>query len=175
MKTKTNKHNEMKTQFAANDKGVLTDAGALVVGKELSKLERKYGAITPELVVKEAEPEDSVLHKYFQWDDTKAAEAWRLSQARQIIRSVIVISAKTEASEPQFVRAFVNVNSVEGEDRFSGRVYRSTVRALKEDAYRSQVLEKAYQELVAWQTRYKHLEEFTAIINAIEELEVVES
>lgn len=48
------------------------------------------GAMTPERVVKAAESPDSPLHAWFEWDDTKAASAYRIEQARALIRSVEV-------------------------------------------------------------------------------------
>lgn len=167
------KTNEMKTEFIATERGILSDDQAVVVGRELTKLEKKAGAITPNLVVDVAREEASPLHKYFEWDDGKAAEAHRLAQARQLIRSVSVVTIEQEEQAPKMVRAFSNVNSIEGEGRFDGRVYRSTIKAMREDGYRQQILEKAYGELVSWRERYKHLEEFSNIIGAIEDLEVV--
>lgn len=46
--------------------------------------------ITPERVVKAAENRRSPLHACFEWDNTKAAAAYRLEQARTLIRSVEV-------------------------------------------------------------------------------------
>ncbi len=44
--------------------------------------------LLPADVVKAARAEDHPLHKKFDWDDTKAAHKWRLSQARDLIASV---------------------------------------------------------------------------------------
>lgn len=48
------------------------------------------GRLTPETVVDIARSEASPLHRYFEWDTAKAAEAYRLDQARTLIRSVRV-------------------------------------------------------------------------------------
>lgn len=48
------------------------------------------GRLTPEMVVEAAREEDSPLHPCFEWDDTKASRAWRIEQARKLIRSVTV-------------------------------------------------------------------------------------
>lgn len=48
------------------------------------------GTLTPEMVVRAAESVDSPLHDQFQWDDAKAGAAYRLDQARTLIRSVRV-------------------------------------------------------------------------------------
>lgn len=48
----------------------------------------RTGDLSPEHVVEEARSGDSPLHEFFEWDDTKAAHAHRLQQARTLIRSV---------------------------------------------------------------------------------------
>lgn len=80
---------------------------AEVVGKELETIKGE-GRLTPGAVVDAARPEDSPLHKLFEWDDAKAAEAHRLSQARGLIRCVQVV---VESSEP--TPLFVHVPGVE--------------------------------------------------------------
>ena len=63
-----------------------------VVGDTLQRIEKQNGVVTPASVVKIAEPKNAPLHPCFEWDDTKAAEKFRLDQARLIIRSVEVVT-----------------------------------------------------------------------------------
>ena len=44
-----------------------------------------HGRLTPELVVRDARDRKSPLHKLFEWDDSKAAHAYRIEQARRVI------------------------------------------------------------------------------------------
>ena len=53
-------------------------------------LQNERGELTATAVVEAARDPESVLHGHFEWDDTKAAEAHRLDQARSLIRSVTV-------------------------------------------------------------------------------------
>jgi hypothetical protein len=55
--------------------------------QRLRDLERD-GRLIPAEVVSDARDPASPLHAQFEWDDSKAAEAHRLSQARTLIRSV---------------------------------------------------------------------------------------
>jgi hypothetical protein len=48
------------------------------------------GALKASIVVAEAEPEDAVNHPHFVWDDSEAASLFRLQQARNLIRAVVV-------------------------------------------------------------------------------------
>lgn len=58
----------------------------------LAELEIKGGGnLTHEMVLADAQDPSSPLHDYFEWDDTKAAQAWRIEQARLLVRSVRVV------------------------------------------------------------------------------------
>lgn len=53
------------------------------------------GNLDPKRVVEAARYKDSPLHSYFEWDDKKAASAYRIDQARDLIRRVeMVITVK---------------------------------------------------------------------------------
>ncbi len=51
-------------------------------------LESRGGKLTPEQVLDAARPDESPLHGFFEWDDSAAAEAYRIEQARELIRRV---------------------------------------------------------------------------------------
>ena len=57
---------------------------------ELTRIQNLYGSITPDLDVKSAEDEGSVLHKFFEWDDTRAGQLWRIQQARILLNNIQV-------------------------------------------------------------------------------------
>lgn len=58
-------------------------------------------------VLADARDEASPLHGYFEWDDTAAAEAHRLSQASALIRRVKVQVITQPDTDPIKVRAYV--------------------------------------------------------------------
>jgi hypothetical protein len=62
----------------------------------LTKLEDRRGRLRPPDVVKAARPKGSPLHGYFEWNDGRAAELFRLEQAKQIIRKVTLVIETTE-------------------------------------------------------------------------------
>lgn len=65
---------------------------------ELKALEDRRGRITPQEVVEAATPEDSPLHGCFEWDDEKAGAAYRIDQARELLKRVkieVVIEDRT--------------------------------------------------------------------------------
>lgn len=73
---------------------------------KLRELARKHGRLTPSLVLKEAQSPKSPLHSFFEWDDGRAAEAYRLTQARLLIRSVEVTvhTEQIRIKAPVYVR-----------------------------------------------------------------------
>ena len=137
-----------------------------IIERELTRIEKKYGALTPQLVLKESTPKDAVLHKHFVWDDTKAAEAYRHWQARQVIS--IVTFQHPEMNTP--VRTFQNVSFERpGEDGTpeSYRVYLRTTAILADPEMRNQLLERAHREASEWSLRYKSLIELAEIITVM--------
>lgn len=119
------------------------------------------GSITASLVLDDARDERSPLHKYFEWDDSKAAEKWRLEQARKLIQQhyVIVTMPGQEATAP--VRAQVIIEEEDGE-----RGYRSVVAVMKNEEFSDQVLDRAREEMRMWIARY---ENFTELKGAVDE------
>lgn len=84
-----------KDRFASN--GV----SANVAGRIIMELqEDNCGLVTPEQVVEHARNPNSILHRLFEWDDTKAAAQFRSEQARNMLRSLVyeveIIPGKVE-------------------------------------------------------------------------------
>ena len=56
----------------------------------VSKLYVKDGEIKASTLVDSARPKSSPIHSAFEWDDKKAGEEYRLMQARQWIRKIVI-------------------------------------------------------------------------------------
>ena len=71
----------------------------------LEELETK-GRLVPTAVVEAAADPDSPLHNYFTWDNDEAAKAYRLEQARRLIRSirVVIVEEDVRIVTPKYVR-----------------------------------------------------------------------
>lgn len=67
-----------------------SDDASEAVKAALAALENG-GRLTPASVVNAARDPSSPLHAHFEWDESKAAHAYRLDQARALIRSVQVV------------------------------------------------------------------------------------
>lgn len=64
------------------------------------------GTLRPEQIVEFARSSNTALHAAFTWDDSAAAERWRLSQARQVIRAAVTMLPLPDGSLVP-VRAYV--------------------------------------------------------------------
>lgn len=144
--------------------GAHLSGDAQAVGEKLSALEAN-GKLTPEGVVREAKNIRSVLHPYFEWDDAKAAERWRMDQASHLIRSVTVQVEPQDHEEPRIIRAFVPISGAD-----ENRSYVPTLKALGDAEMRRQVLAQAHSELGAVARKYREMQELAEVVQAIEKV-----
>lgn len=140
--------------------GVFSKANAEKCYNEISSLGEE---VTPEQVVTKAKESDSELHKCFEWDDTAAAEKYRLHQARNVINSLIVIKHDVkEKSEPvQFRVMMKNENA-------SGTGYKQVISMVRDEDEYTKLLEQAMRELRAFKAKYSCLTELADILALID-------
>jgi hypothetical protein len=121
-------------------------------GKRLLELTKRYsGDLTRKQILADAEHPSSPLHDFFEWDDSVAAQKYRLEQAGYLIQS-IVVTIKEHGMED--VRAFYNVTS-NTEENGKRSVFVSLETVMSNSAVRRQVIAAAYVELIGWKERYK--------------------
>jgi len=83
---------------------------AQTIGEELTRIWTANGQkLLPRDLVQEARPAGAALHRCFEWDDAVAGEAFRLQQARILIRAIRV---ETDQG-PQNLFVHVKVESKE--------------------------------------------------------------
>lgn len=126
------------------------------------------GLLRPEAVVKAAKGANHPLHSHFEWDDKKAGAKYRLSQARQLIVRVKVISEATAPAAPVFV-SLINDRSK------TGGGYRQTATVLKNADLIEQLRTTALIELRGWVRRHRMLNELTGAVAAAAGLELPEA
>lgn len=131
-------------------------------GRELASIERKEGELTPAVVLERAKSANSSLHNHFEWDDGVAAEQYRLGQAGELIRSIVVDVSRSNVEPPKPTRAFVSV------EREGQRSYVGVQRAMSDDDLRRQVLQRAWAELSAFRARYADLKELAGVFAAMD-------
>ena len=151
-----------------------------VVGKVLTEIEERDGSVTSKSFLEYSRPEDSETHDMFEWDDTIAAEKYRLAQSGRIINQLQIEVVYSGDSSPRDVEvevnrterfkkvsAFVNVvpKTVKG-----SAVFTNTLSALRDKEKRVQVLKNALAELESFKARYESLEELSGVMDAIKDL-----
>jgi len=122
------------------------------------------GIVQPEDVVAFARNKNTALHAAFEWDNSKAAEQYRLYQARHLIR-VMVDVVPYEGREVQ-VQAFVSLKS----ERYEEGGYRYMPEVMKTEDGRQTVIDTALWELKAFQNKYRAVRELAEVFEAIEKV-----
>lgn len=143
----------------------LQHLNAAACGQVLEALDSQR-RLTPANVVEAARPDDSPLHPGFEWNDEAAALAYRLDQARYILRSIVVLS--DDNGEQTSIRAFVTVTGDESPQDKPQTVYMGIATALADPVKRDEIIVRARRELRAWRERYERINEFADVFAAIE-------
>ena len=126
----------------------------------LVALVERDGSITPASVLDEARDEASPLHTHFEWDDSEAAEQYRLVQARGLIRRYkITVEVKPDTFVK--VRQF---SSVPAADPDEGTDYVLTSEALKDDVQRDFIFQQCMKEIASLRAKYGALVDFDAAL-----------
>jgi len=141
--------------------GARAPVSAQVAGEVCERMSAN-GELTPKALVDASRPEDAPLHKAFEWNDAKAAERYRESQAAYIIRSIEI--KREDVQEP--VRAFYTVPT-DSEPPFQ---YHSIDTILRSSDSRDALLDSAKRELEAFTRKYRQLSELADVIMAAEKL-----
>ena len=133
--------------------GAHMKADAQKVGEELEQIEHRDAATVVAVARKHKKSE---LHKCFTWDDTEAAEEYRLEQARRVCRFIVtdvdVVGEDGKESKTVKIRVYesVQLQTDEDDDDDETRqpmVYMPTLQALKNDDFRNQILTGLYRTI----------------------------
>lgn len=117
--------------------------------------------IRPQDVVEYARKHpDGALHRHFTWDDSKAADQYRLRQARDVLAQFWIVSRV----EHKPVRMFLSLVS----DRHDEGGYRHVDDVLSNKKYRAEWRQMAIRELIQWEKRYAALGELQPVFSSIQ-------
>jgi hypothetical protein len=128
------------------------DANPQIIGEALASI-ATAGHLKPKAVLEAARDEQSPLHRHFEWDDGLAAEAYRLDQARTLIRIIRVDDAETESGTAQ---AWLSITDRSG----TSYVTHDTVKHSAD--LQAIVLKQARRDLTAFTDRYRELTDVCA-------------
>lgn len=117
---------------------------------------------TPQNVLDLARNENSELHKCFEWDDSKAAESYRLQQARNVIQHLVIKSDEPTPEKSVAIRVY-QISSVKN-------TYQPREFFIKHVDEYQKLLERAKAELQQFKNRYESIAELEDVITAINNL-----
>ena len=114
----------------------------------------------PEQIVEKARDKKTELHKCFTWNNTEAAEKWRIHQAVQLTSNLIFKrEAKEDGTMPPPVRIF---------NRTDSGGYKIPERVFKVQNEYEALLQKAMAELHQFKVKYAGLQELDYILSLID-------
>jgi len=155
------------------DAKVIREPRTILVELELDKMHDKYGRVTPEQLLKDAQNKNHTLHQFFEWDDTEAAKKYRLHQAASMIMATKYIYVLKENSRrvPKLVTATPSpIVPVRKFIRAKDGGYRRRDLALVDAEERELFIETKKSKLVGWCREVIDIEELTPLRESIEEL-----
>lgn len=131
--------------------------------------EQHHGVLNGRDIVEAARDAQHVLHRFFEWDDPTASEAYRLVQASALIRRVrlsIVRSADgTRELSITTTRQFQSRPSM----RSALGGYEPIEALLSDEEKRSELLGQVLRELNAYRRRYAQLSELEFVWVAVDD------
>lgn len=139
-----------------------------VVGKTVESIASRDGHCAPATLVDEARPEDSPLHPLFTWDDTAAADSWRVHEARRVINSLVVRVERNGKEED--APAFLSVGH-RADTQALGEGYRTLAVVVGTPEMREEALDEALGRLRSYQRRYQMIGELGPVWEALDEIE----
>ena len=140
---------------------------AQVVGETLEEL-AKDGDLTSAKFLDASRPKESPTHNLFEWNDSIAAERYRLQQATLAINSVEVQIINEATATVTSQAAFVNVV---GKAPTKSGLFTPIEVALSDENMRNTLLLNALNELKAFRRKYSQLSELADVFFEIKKIE----
>jgi len=131
-------------------------ADAQKCADEIMEICEELESATSQQILEKARDSNTELHKCFTWDDTEAAEKWRISEARAVVRNLKIIEQKPDKqTEPTTIRVFYKTDNESG--------YKPTKLILKKpDEYKA-LVERCRSELLAIKQKFNSISEYEEI------------
>ncbi len=157
------------TYVTKEEAGRPQEKKSAVVDRELGKLYEKEGSLSPALILARAKSPKNALHKFFEWDDSKAGEKFRIIQANEMLMAsryiALLNGLKNETSEGSIAVSAPAVRRFLPSLRGQGFKMRNEV--LDESKTRNAFISKKKSELLSWVRSVVDIEEFAKLRQVI--------
>ena len=131
----------------------------------IENIKKKRGGITPQLLIIESKKKKSLLHNCFEWNDSKAAEEYRIVQAREILRCIIIeIEPDEDYEEIRTIRALIAPSSIEKENNTS---YVTVEEVCNDEELQAAYMRQLKRDLDAIKNKIKGFKQFSEVVKAI--------
>jgi hypothetical protein len=107
---------------------------------------------------------DESLHGYFEWDDTAAAESYRLEQAQALVRRVKVTILSQGAPDPIVVRAYIASRELPADDDRPPGSYVAIEEIAGATSEQAALMESIQRDVIRLRRKYKHVSDFLSIV-----------
>ena len=156
-----------------SDAAVVRAKKSTVVEREIEKIYAEHQTLTPAMIVESALDEKSPLHRYFEWDNSKAADKYRLAQATQMIMATKFVCVledngdivpkvlRADRHSEQLVRKFLPAHG-------SGEGFVSRPTVLADAEMRSALIDRKKGILKSWCSGVVDIKELNHVRLAIE-------
>lgn len=122
--------------------------------------------VTPEQVVEKGKDPKTELSKCFTRNDKEAAYKWRLREAREIMRQLIVIT-KPDTEEEQERKEPIQFRLLMKNDNSHSSGYKQTLVMVRDEDEYQKLLSMAREELRVFKKKYGMLSELREILDLI--------
>lgn len=134
---------------------------------EIERIKEKHdGSVTAKILLAESRDPNSVFYRYFNWNDADAAEKFRLSQARDLLRNIEVHIIADGA--PKHIRVYEVVKMENGNG-----VYKDIETLNSDDV--DYIAQSTIKQISLYKTKLSNYEQFQTVVShlngAITELE----
>jgi hypothetical protein len=148
----------------------LKEKKSLTVERELDRIYKEDGGVTPVAILERAARTEHPLHQHFEWDDTIAGQKYRLHQATQMILAskFVCLLKRDEMNTPQVVSAMPErlVRRLLPEHRGGKFIMRNELT--NDETKRAQFVIRKRAELRTWCNSVCDIEELRHISETIE-------
>ncbi len=133
--------------------------------------ESHAGLLNPHVVVDAARDPLSPLHAEFEWDDSEAAELYRLAQAGALVRRMRLTIVRTDGATKSVKLSTTRAYQSRQSQRLgaAGGGYEGIEEIMSDDGKRRELLAQVVRELSAYRKRYTDLHELQQVWNALDE------
>ena len=126
------------------------------------------GVLNPRDVVEAAREEDHPLHSRFEWDDSSAAEKFRLAQAEGLIRRVRLHLIRPPAADGRVSITTTRAFQSRPSQRTKDGGYEPIGKIMADPEKRKELVDTVARELLAIRRRYGQLVELAEIWFAVD-------